>query len=196
MFLHQKIIIFLTILITTTTVVMFAPLFVLGATNGPGNMTVDDCVSRTRQTKEQCSEMVNKFKNMTDDERTKMTSPQGGQMKIPGGSTSNENPSISKEGSKSDSSIANNDGLIEKASRMKAEKESQFKQIEKRIAKIIEFLNSKNKDLLKTVKGENKELLSDLKDFNAPITSREDASNSLKGIDVLVNSAQEINLSN
>jgi hypothetical protein len=144
MFLHQKISIFLAIPITATAIVMSAPLFVFGATNGPGNMTVDDCVSRTGQTKEQCSEMINKFKNMTDEERAKMTPPQSGQMKIPGSSTSNENPSISKEEPKSNPAGANNDGLVEKASRMKAEKESQFDQIEKRIAKIIEFLNSKN----------------------------------------------------
>jgi len=144
MFLHQKIIIFLAIPITATVMAMSAPLFVLGATNGPGNMTVDDCVSRTGQTKKQCSEMINKFKNMTDEERAKMTPSQDGQMKIPGSSTSNENPSISKEGSRSNSADANNDGLIKKASRIKAEKESQFDQIEKRIAKIIEFLNSKN----------------------------------------------------
>jgi soluble cytochrome b562 len=142
MFLHQKISIFLAIPITATAIVMSAPLFVFGATNGPGNMTVDDCVSRTGQTKEQCSEMINKFKNMTDEERAKMTPPQGGQNKIPVNSTNNENPGISKEGSKSDSTGVNNDGLLEKASKMKAEKESQFDQIEKRIAKIIEFLNS------------------------------------------------------
>ena len=144
MFLHKKISIFLAISITTTAIAMSAPLFVLGATNGPGNMTVDDCVSRTGQTKEQCSEMISKFKNMTDEERAKMTPSQSGQMKMPGSSTSNENPSISKEVSKSNPAGANNSGLIEKASRMKAEKESQFDQIEKRIAKIIEFLNSKN----------------------------------------------------
>jgi hypothetical protein len=57
-------------------------------------------------------------------------------------------------------------------------------------------LMCKQKDLSKTVKEGNKELSSNLKDADAPITSKKDASNSLKGIDALVGSAQEINLSN
>jgi len=143
MFLHQKRNIFL-IMPIIATIAMPTLLFASSVTNGPGNMTVDDCVSRTGKTKEQCSEMINKFKDMTDEERAKMTPPQSGQMKMSGSSTSNENRGILKEGSKSNSPGAKNDGLIERASRIKAEKESQFDQIEKRIAKIIEFLNSKN----------------------------------------------------
>jgi hypothetical protein len=57
-------------------------------------------------------------------------------------------------------------------------------------------LMCKQKDLSKTVKEENKELSSGLKDADAPIMSKEDANSSLKGIDTLVGSAQEINLSN
>lgn len=65
------------------------------------------------------------------------------------------------------------------------------KKIEERAA-----LMCKQKDLSKTAKEENKELSSDLKDADAPITSKEDASNSLKDIDALIDSTQEINLSN
>jgi len=57
-------------------------------------------------------------------------------------------------------------------------------------------LMCKQKDLSKTVKEGSKELSSDLKDADAQITSKEDANSSLKGIDTLVGSAQEINLSN
>jgi len=65
------------------------------------------------------------------------------------------------------------------------------KKIEEQAALMCE-----QKDLSKTVKEGNKELSSDLKDADTPITSKEDAGNSLKSIDALVGSVQEINLSN
>jgi len=56
-------------------------------------------------------------------------------------------------------------------------------------------LMCQQKDLSKTVKEENEELSSDLKG-DTPIMSKQDASSSLKSIDAIVDSAQEINLSN
>lgn len=117
------------------------PFLALGKTSGPGPMTVNDCVSRTGMTEDQCQEMMDKFKNMAPPkDGAKMMPPQNGQGQPPTserptpGARVNTNPTIAS------------DAKIEKISRLQAEKEQQLSQAETRIAKVIEFLKSKDAD--------------------------------------------------
>lgn len=132
-----------------------APLVALAAT-GMGTPTVEDCVSRTGQTKEQCTEMINKFKNMSPSDVANMKPPSGATGKqMPSGETTGQMPAL-KSGDETPvkpnntvdtTQVANNiDTKIEGATRMRAEKEQQFIQAESRVEKIIEFLKSKSID--------------------------------------------------
>jgi hypothetical protein len=113
-----------------------APLVALAAT-GMGTPTVEDCVSRTGQTKAQCTEMINKFKNMSPSDAANM--------KPPSGATENQMPAL-KSGDTAPTKPSDIDAKIERTTRIRAEKERQFIQVESRVEKIIEFLKSKNID--------------------------------------------------
>lgn len=121
------------------------PFLVFGATTGPGSMTVDDCVSRTGMTKDKCKEMMDKFKNMAPPSSgAKMMPPQNGQGQSPASETSGERPTPTARVNTDTATMS--DAKIKKISRLQAEKERQLSQAENRIAKIIEFLKSKDID--------------------------------------------------
>lgn len=132
-----------------------APLVALAAT-GMGTPTVEDCVSRTGQTKAQCTEMINKFKNMSPSDAANMKPPSGATGKqMPNGGITGQMPALKsgdatpvKPNNTIDATqIASDiDVKIERATRMRAEKEQQFIQAESRVEKIIEFLKSKSID--------------------------------------------------
>ncbi|TSC94852.1 MAG: hypothetical protein Athens101428_134 [Candidatus Berkelbacteria bacterium Athens1014_28] len=124
------------------------------AATGMGTPTVEDCVSRTGQTKAQCTEMINKFKNMSPSDAENMKLPSGATEKqMPSEGTTGQMPA-SKKGDassvKPNNAIDSNqvvsdiDAKIERATRIRVEKEQQFIQVENRVEKIIEFLKSKN----------------------------------------------------
>lgn len=130
--------------------VIFSPKVSLGMIN-PEEITVENCVKRTGLTEEKCQEMIDKFNNMTDEEKEAMRS------RIPGGEQGRlgGEPPKGGEGPKSDKkSEEKNPGenassleeQIKRAQRMKEQKENQFSRIEKRVEKIIEFLKSKDVD--------------------------------------------------
>jgi hypothetical protein len=128
-----------------TVAFMGFPLLVLGKTDGPGPMTVEDCVSRTGMTENQCQEMIDKFKNMAPPtDGAKMMPPQNGQGQPPASEVSGKRPT---PGARVNTNMATaNNAEIEKISRLKVEKEQQLNQAESRIAKVIEFLKSKDAD--------------------------------------------------
>lgn len=130
---------------------MIFPFLVFGKTAGPGSVTVDDCVSFTGMTKDQCQEMVDKFKNMTPPaDGAKMMPSQNGQGQPPASGVIGEKPTPGTR-AKTDT-VTTNDAEIEKISRLRAEKEQQLSQAERRITKIIEFLKLKD---LETSEAEN-----------------------------------------
>lgn len=119
------------------------PLLVFGKTAGPGPMTVNDCVSRTGMTEDRCQEMIDKFKNMAPPkDGAKMMPLQNGQGQPPASEVSGERLTPGARVNTSPA-IANN-AEIEKISRLQVEKKQQFNQAESRIAKVIEFLKSKD----------------------------------------------------
>jgi hypothetical protein len=127
------------------------------AATGMGIPTVEDCVSRTGQTKEQCTEMINKFKNMSPSDAENMKPPSGATGKqIPSGETNGQVPA-SKNGDtslvKSNNDIdatqvatSDIDAKIERVTKKRVEREQQFIQAENSVEKIIEFLKSKSVD--------------------------------------------------
>ncbi len=123
-----------------------APSVSLAAT-GMGTPNVEDCVSRTGQTKEQCAEMINKFKNMSPSDVASMKPPSGATGKqmptLKNGDASPVKPNEAIDATRVASDI---DAKIERATRMRAEKEQRFIQARSRIEKIIEFLKSKSVD--------------------------------------------------
>lgn len=123
-----------------------APLAALAATV-MGAPTVEDCVSRTGQTKAQCTEIINKFKDMSPSDAKNMKPPSGATGKqMPGlknGATPQALPNAAPDATRV---VGNIDAKIERAVRMRTEKERQFLQAESRIEKIIEFLKSKGID--------------------------------------------------
>jgi hypothetical protein len=123
-----------------------APLVALAAT-GMGTPTVEDCVSRTGQTKAQCTEMINKFKNMSPSDVANMKPPSGATGKqmpvLKSGDATPVKPNDTIDTTQIASDI---DAKIERATRMRAEKEQQFIQAESRVEKIIEFLKAKSID--------------------------------------------------
>lgn len=121
------------------------PLLVFGKTAGPGPMTVNDCVSRTGMTKDQCQEMIDKFKNMgPPKDGAKIMPPQNGQGQPPASGATGERPTPGARVN-ADTATANN-AKIEKISRLQTEKEQQLSQAETRISKVIEFLKLKDAD--------------------------------------------------
>ncbi|MFA5961844.1 MAG: hypothetical protein WC848_04140 [Parcubacteria group bacterium] len=120
------------------------PLTSLAAT-GMGTPTVEDCVSRTGQTKAQCTEMIDKFKNMSPSDATNMKPPSGATGKQPPVLKGGDDATPVKP-SNTTQVAGDVDAKIERATRMRAEKEKQFIQAESRVEKIIEFLKSKSID--------------------------------------------------
>jgi gas vesicle protein len=129
-----------------TVAFMGFPLLVFGKTDGPGPMTVEDCVSRSGMTKDKCQEMMDKFKNMAPPSGgAKMMPPQNGQGQLPaGGEMSGNRPMPSTQVNKN--ATTTNNAEIEKMSRLQVERGQRLSQAESRIAKIIEFLKSKSVD--------------------------------------------------
>ena len=132
-----------------------APLVALAATD-MGTPTVEDCVSKTGQTKAQCEEMIDKFKNMSLSDAANMKLPSGatGKQMSSGGATGqtsalkNGDATPVKQNDTVDTAqIASDINVkIERATKMLAEREQQFIQAESRVEKIIEFLESKSID--------------------------------------------------
>jgi len=123
-----------------------APLVALAATS-MGTPTVEDCVSRTGQTKAQCTEMINKFKNMSPSDVANMKPPSGATGKQMPALKNGDAPPVKQNDTIDTTRIASDiDAKIERATRMRAEKEQQFIQAESRVEKIIEFLKSKSID--------------------------------------------------
>lgn len=128
---------------------MSLPFSVFGKTSGPGSMTVDDCVSHTGMTTEQCEEMADKFKDMAPPVDDAKTIPsQNGQRQLPVSEVSSERPTPSARAN--NNTIATDNIEIEKISRLQVEKEQQLDQAKIRIAKIIEFLKSKEIEISET----------------------------------------------
>jgi hypothetical protein len=122
------------------------PLVTLAATS-MGTPTVEDCVSRTSQTKAQCTEMINKFKNMSPSDAANMKPPSGATGKQTPVLKSGDATPVKPNDTIDTTQIASDiDAKIERATRMRAEKEQQFIQAESRVEKIIEFLKSKSID--------------------------------------------------
>ncbi|MFZ2985667.1 MAG: hypothetical protein WA083_03020, partial [Candidatus Moraniibacteriota bacterium] len=114
------------------------------AVTGMETPTVEDCVSMTGQTKAQCTEMINKFKNMSPSDVANMKPPSGATGKqIPALKSGDASPAKPNDTARVASDI---DVKIERATRMRAEKEQQLIQAESRVEKIIEFLKSKSID--------------------------------------------------
>ncbi|NTV41421.1 MAG: hypothetical protein HGA61_04070 [Candidatus Moranbacteria bacterium] len=146
-------------------VINLVPFLALGATSMSSVPTIDDCVSKTGQTRAQCTEMINKFKNMSPSDAASVKPPSGatGKQAPSGGTigqaqsptngtagTSDVKPSPGAAVSASDGNVIDNS--IEKATNSKIKKTDQFSQTENRIEKIIEFLKSKN---INTTEAEN-----------------------------------------
>jgi hypothetical protein len=127
-------------------VYFITPLVTLAATS-MGTPTVEDCVSRTGQTKAQCTEMINKFKNMSPSDAANMKPPSGATGKqipvLKSGDATLVKPNDTIDTTRVASDI---DAKIERATRMRTNKEQQFIQAESRVEKIIEFLKSKSID--------------------------------------------------
>jgi hypothetical protein len=122
------------------------PLVALAAT-GMGTPTVEDCVSRTGQTKAQCTEMINKFKNMSPSDAANMKPPSGATGKqMPVLKSGDATPVKPKDTIDTTQIASDIDAKIERVTRMRAERERQFIQAESRVEKIIEFLKSKSID--------------------------------------------------
>lgn len=135
-----------------TVAFMGFPMLVSGETARPNSMTVDDCISRTGMTKDRCQEMIDNFKNMAPPkDGAKMMPPQNKKGQLPASEVTGERPTPSA--SVNTNKAAENDAndfknlIIEKISKLQTEKEQQLNQAESRIAKIIEFLKSKDANI-------------------------------------------------
>lgn len=104
--------------------------------------TVEGCVEKTGKTESECQEMMEKFKNMAPPEKGLRGKRSEGSVSK-NGNNSNE----LKLGEKKMREGESLEGELERAKRIKVEKEEQFKRVKTRIEKIIEFLNSKDADM-------------------------------------------------
>ncbi|MCX6761260.1 MAG: hypothetical protein NTY33_00205 [Candidatus Moranbacteria bacterium] len=121
-----------------------APLVALAAT-GMGTPTIEDCVSRTGQTKAQCTEMINKFKNMSPSDAANMKPPSSATGKqLPVLKSGDATPAKPNDTTDIIQVASDINAKIERVTKMRAEKEQQFIQAESRVEKIIEFLRSKS----------------------------------------------------
>ncbi len=133
-------------------VINLVPFLALASTSSmPSVPTVDDCVSRTGQTKAQCTEMINKFKNMSPSDAANVKQSSGATEKqVPVLKRGDSTLVKSNDAVDANQVVSNIDEKIERVIRMQAEKEQQFIQAESRIEKIIEFLKSKSIDTAET----------------------------------------------
>lgn len=116
--------------------------------NAPKEPTVEDCVERMGLSEEKCEEMIEKFKNMKPEDRAKM-GPQGSQGGGAGRPSSakmeeGERPPI-KEGA-GQGNFVDIETQIERAEKAKSTREEKFSQMEDRLKKIVEYLESQNVD--------------------------------------------------
>lgn len=139
-------------------VAVFSPEILLGATAPtlPEEITVENCVKRMGFTEEKCQEIVDKFNNMTDEEKAAMKSRrpenmQGRPDNMPPRGNSMDGKKPEGDGNKlGNDEIAEGNGGVEnqirKTQQMREQKANQFSKIEKRVEKMIEFLQSKDVD--------------------------------------------------
>lgn len=127
-----------------TIMAIAVPSAVFGSSPDPGKLTVEGCMEMSGQTKEQCSEMMDKMKSGTfpAQKPTGSSSNASGNKSFGAQKEAPVKTDLSNS-AKTDSTIGL---LVEKISRLKVEKEEQFNKIEERINRIIEFLDSKNVD--------------------------------------------------
>lgn len=142
--------IFVSVLVLTAGI-FFWPIVSWGA-NTPKEPTVADCVERMGFSEEKCTEMIEKFKNMTPEGRSKMR-PQGS----PGGETGRppgangegeERPSMEEGAGLSDT--VDIETQIERAKSARTAREEKFSQMKARMEKIVEYLTSQNVDTSET----------------------------------------------
>ncbi|MFA5926450.1 MAG: hypothetical protein WC831_06030 [Parcubacteria group bacterium] len=130
----------------------FLPAVSRGA-SAPKEPTVEDCVEHMGFSEEKCTEMIEKFKNTTPEDRAKMR-PQGssgdGAGRPPGsGNNESARPSEGKPPEERNSDLGNTveiETQIENTKSMKSAREEKFLQMEKRMEKIVEYLKSQNVD--------------------------------------------------
>jgi hypothetical protein len=151
----------------------FLPAISRGA-NVPKEPTVEDCVERMGLSEEKCTAMIEKLKNMTLEERAKMRpqgSPGGGAGRPPGvsGESGSERLPI-KEVAVPAKDTADIDTQIERAKRARSAKEERFSKMERKMEKIVEYLNSQNVDT-----SEAESNISTFKEKTANILSTHDA---------------------
>jgi hypothetical protein len=131
----------------------FLPAVSRGA-NVPKEPTVDDCVERMGLSEEKCTEMIEKLKNMTPEERAKMR-PQGfpgdGAGRPPGvsGESGSERLPIKKDAVPA-RDTADINMQIERTKSARSAREERFSQIEEKMEKIAEYLKSQNIDTSET----------------------------------------------
>ena len=117
--------------------------------SAPKEPTVEDCVERTGLSEEKCSEMIEKFKNMTPEERAKM-GPQGsrggGAGRPPSAEREKEERPPMKESAELGDSV-DIETQIERAEKAKSTREGKFSQMEERLEKILEYLKSQGIDI-------------------------------------------------
>ncbi|MFA6193293.1 MAG: hypothetical protein WC726_00315 [Parcubacteria group bacterium] len=135
--------IFVSVLVLTLG--LFSGSLVSRGASAPKEPTVDDCVERMGLSEEKCTEMIEKFKNMTPEERAKMRpqgSPEGGSGRPPGVSGEGEigRPPMKEGAGLGDTS--NIDAQIEKAKNARSAREERFSQMEEKMEKIVEYLKS------------------------------------------------------
>lgn len=129
----------------------FLPAVSRGA-NVPKEPTVEDCVERMGLSKEKCTAMIEKFKNMTPEERAKMRpqgSPGDGAGRPPSSGNKGERPSEQEPPREKSGGLGEAGDIetqIENTKSMKIAREEKISQIEERMEKIVEYLKSQNVD--------------------------------------------------
>lgn len=114
----------------------------------PKNLTVDDCVKMTGKTKKECGEIIDKIKKgeFPKEKPEGMENPTN----MPSASLKSDKPNDSSQPlekaalSNPTNTDKTADSLVKKISELKKKKEAQFTEMESRITKIIDFLDSNN----------------------------------------------------
>lgn len=124
----------------------FWPIASRGA-NAPKEPTVEDCVEHMGISEEKCIEMIEKFKNMTPEERAKIGPSQGGGPPSAGGENG-RSPMREPPKRENDSlgGAVDIETQIENAKSMMSAEEEKFSQMEEKMGKIVEYLKSQNVD--------------------------------------------------
>jgi hypothetical protein len=123
------------------------PLVSQGA-NAPKDPTVEDCVERMGLSEEKCTEMIEKFKNMTSEERAKMR-PQGLPERglgrpLGAGGEGDESGRLPMRKGAGLSNVADIETQIEKAKNARSAREEKFSQMKERMEKIVEYLKAQD----------------------------------------------------